>query len=279
MTTAVQPVKNIALAMHQFTDEQVALVKSTLLPPGCTDDELKLFLYVAQKTGLDPFSKQIHGVKRKQKNGSYKLTIQTAIDGFRLIATRTGCYAGRDEAILEYNKEGLLIRCKITAYRLVQGVRCAFTATALWDEYYPGDELGFMWKKLPETMLEKCCEAKVLRMAFPAELSGVYGDEEMAQADRATQVHQKLPQPQGPPSDAPASTAPPKPTIRTREIIGAEILQTGDAMGFSRDEIFQMAREQTGADSNKMTTAQMERFLQHLHEITKQTESRGQPQV
>jgi hypothetical protein len=40
-----------------------------------------------------------------------------------------------------------------------------------------------MWKKMPETMLEKCCEAKALRMAFPDFLGGVYTQEEMEQAE------------------------------------------------------------------------------------------------
>lgn len=167
-----------------WTPEQVELVKRTVCK-GASDDELKLFMHVAQRTGLDPFARQIYAVKRQdRRTGKDNMVIQTSIDGFRLIASRTEVYAGRDEAVFEYGGAGNPTKCKLTIYKLVQGTRCAFTATAKWDEYYPGDALGFMWKKLPETMLEKCCEAKALRMAFPAELSSVYAKEEMDQADK-----------------------------------------------------------------------------------------------
>ncbi len=183
MTTAliVSPPKDIS-TQPSWTPEQIALVKRTICK-GATDDQMKLFMHICQRTGLDPFARQIYATFRKDKRTQeIVMTVQTGIDGFRLTASRTGVYAGRDEASFEY-KNDKPDKCKVTVYKIVAGVRCAWTATAKWSEYYPGDDLGFMWKKLPETMLEKCCEAKALRMAFPAELSGIYGKEEMDQAD------------------------------------------------------------------------------------------------
>ena len=162
-----------------FNDDQVKLIKSTIAK-GATDDELQLFLYQAQKTGLDPLAKQIHFVKR-----AGQMTIQTAIDGFRAIAARTGQHAGTSDGIFEVQK-GIDRPSKATVVvkKIVQGIVSEFSATARWDEYFPGEKQGFMWKKMPYTMLEKCAEAKALRKAFPEDLSGIYTNDEMQQADK-----------------------------------------------------------------------------------------------
>ena len=84
---------------HEYSVEQIDLIKRTVAN-GATDDELKLFLLVAQKKGLDPFSRQIHFVKRKKFNSVTRQyeeygVIQTGIDGYRSIANKTGEYEGQ----------------------------------------------------------------------------------------------------------------------------------------------------------------------------------------
>jgi len=169
-----------------FSKEKVELIKRTVAK-GATDDELQIFMHQAKKTGLDPLAKQIYFQKYKTKEGP-RMSIITGIDGYRLVAHRTGTYAGVDPTKFEGEKfEGEVnvpVVATVTVYKIVQGHRCPFTASARWDQYYPGGKLAFMWRKMPHLMLEKCAEALALRKAFPAELSGVYTAEEMHQADQ-----------------------------------------------------------------------------------------------
>ncbi len=177
--------------LGSLTPEQVDLVKATVAK-GATDDELKMFLYVANRTGLDPFVRQIHFVKRRQWDDatkSYKEvgTIQTGIDGYRVAAVRTGEHAGTDDAVFE-EANSRPTKATVTAYRIVKAQRYAFAATARWDEYVQissktNEPMG-LWKKMPYTMLAKCAEALALRKAFPELLSGIYTNEEMQQADQ-----------------------------------------------------------------------------------------------
>lgn len=171
-------------AALELTPDQVDLVKRTVAK-GATNDELALFLYHAQKSGLDPLARQIHFVVRG-RGDNRQGSIQTGIDGYRLIADRTGQYAGNDDPVFEGVSDGRPKKATVTVWKLVGGVRCPFTASARWSEYYPGDSnAGFMWRKMPGLMLGKAAEALALRKAFPAELSGLFVDEEMHQADGA----------------------------------------------------------------------------------------------
>ena len=171
-------VNNNLAPVIEFSRDQVELIK-TVVAKDASDDELKLFLYTAKRTGLDPLARQIHFVKRKGQ-----MAIQTAIDGYRVIADRTGQLAGIDDAVYDSEDVDHPNKASVTVYKMIAGQRCGFTGTARWSEYYPGDAQGFMWKKMPYLMLAKCAEALALRKAFPADLSGIYTDDEMQQADR-----------------------------------------------------------------------------------------------
>lgn len=160
--------------MQAYSNEWVDLVKRQIAPDA-TNDELKMFLYHCQKTRLDPLARQIYFQKR-----AGKMTILTGIDGYRLSADRTGLYAGSDDPV--FDDEDRPGKATVTVYKIVAGVRCPFTATARWDQYFPGEKQGFMWNKMPHLMLSKCAEALALRKAFPQELSGMYVQEEMDQA-------------------------------------------------------------------------------------------------
>jgi phage recombination protein Bet len=213
---------NTPMILANYDQEKLDLVKRSYAK-NADNDQLALFLYQADRTGLDPLAKQIHCILRwNSKDQRYDMSIQTAIDGYRLIADRTGKYAGSDdylfnEGITQYRHlrsgEKFPVTASVTVHKIVGGQRVPFTATAAWDAYYPGDKQGFMWRKMPHLMLGKCAEALALRKAFPAELSGIYVQEEMEQAgfvdaENATIVdHQPTPSTNGhsQPQPAPAS--------------------------------------------------------------------------
>ena len=151
---------------------------------GASGDELALFVYQCNRTGLDPFSRQIHFVKRWSARENKEIGIvQIGIDGYRALAERTGSYAGNDDAIFTYRADDkhTPIAATVAVWKMVQGQRCAFAATARWEEYYPGDSLGWKWQQSPHLMLAKCAEALALRKAFPLQLSGLYIAEEVEQ--------------------------------------------------------------------------------------------------
>jgi hypothetical protein len=79
MSTALATTNGTALAFNP-TPDQIELIKRQIAI-GASDDELALFLHQCRRTGLDPLAKQVYAIKR-----GGKMTIQTAIDGFRLIA-------------------------------------------------------------------------------------------------------------------------------------------------------------------------------------------------
>lgn len=203
--TAIEPRPAQPLTLTQpgdFTREQIELLKNTVAA-GTTDLELALFLEVCKSSGLNPFQKQVYAVVRKSKAKqgnewveTSKMVIQTGIDGYRLIAARSGIHLGTtDPEFGPVNAEGFPEYARVIVRKLVHGHIAEFPATARWSEYVQtkaeyangratGNQIvSDMWKRMSHTMLGKCAEALALRKAFPAELSGVYSDVEMQQAD------------------------------------------------------------------------------------------------
>ncbi len=175
------------IVVHSPLSGKLHLLKD-MFSKDCSDQEFEIFIHACQRTGLDPFMKQIYPVSRW--NADLKrnsMTIQTGIDGYRLIGERTGKYAPGREPSYTYNDNGHIISCTAYVKKMTpDGTWHEVAATTFYEEYVQRKKDGTptrFWLNMAHNQLAKCSEALALRKAFPAEMSGLYTSDEMSQAD------------------------------------------------------------------------------------------------
>ena len=127
------------------------LVRRTVAK-DCEPAEFDTFIHICRAVGLDPLRRQIYAfVFGKDNPNSRRLSVVTAIDGYRAIAERTGNYRPDDRAPrIEYSDDAKesaknplgIVRAEVTVYKHAHGQWFPVTGEAYWDEYAPIIETG-----------------------------------------------------------------------------------------------------------------------------------------
>ena len=169
------------LPAMQMDEQELMQVLQSSLYPGAEPASIKMVLGYCKAAGLDPMRKPVHIVPMwDSKARKTRDVTMPGIGLYRTDAARTGEHVGTDEPVfgpmVEYDLSGTKVTvpewCKVTVYRLKNGLKCAYTATEYWIENYATASKdttapNTMWRKRGRGQLAKCTEAQALRKGFP----------------------------------------------------------------------------------------------------------------
>jgi phage recombination protein Bet len=221
-----EQVKKQLMAEAKISDLQYQALTDLARGWSLTPGEFKTAVLVSSKRGLSMLNGQVYCVKRYNKDLKRDVMVmQTGIDGFRLIAERTGKYRGQTKPEwCDKPKEGKQpVWLEVWPYEdkhpyaartgiFKQGFQEPLYAVARWkgyaqylksrdDEPQESKKLKEMWDRMDDNQILKCAEAQALRKAFPEDLGGLYTTEEMQQADSDNLMPTQPPSDHEPPQE------------------------------------------------------------------------------
>nr|DAO95930.1 MAG TPA: RecT protein [Caudoviricetes sp.] len=243
--------------------------------------ELAILLHHCQRTGLDPWARQIHLITR-----GGRATVQVSIDGMRLVADRvdrqTGGHHGYEETLWcspdgEWRDVWLADEAPAAAKVTIVRDGHRIPVVAHMREYMPrardGKPIG-LWRTMPALMLAKCAEALALRRAYPQDLSGLYTSDEMAQSAPNGQ-----PEPPATPVPEPPRRASRQQLSELRDLMADAGLDGATALALAREAAgrpdLATAADLTPREADRVAAALREAATEALPPIADTTEPPG----
>lgn len=191
---ATQWAEQYPMLAQRGIDESTWNALCSTLYPGARTDSIIMAIDYCRARQLDIMLKPVHLVPMQVKDAQsgkkdWRDVPMPGIGLYRIQADRSGNYAGADEPEFgptverefqgqDYNKNSITVKvaypewCKYTVYKIVSGMRVAYTSKEYWIENYAtagaySEAPNAMWKKRPFGQLAKCAEAQALRKAWP----------------------------------------------------------------------------------------------------------------
>lgn len=179
--------RELFASSYNLTLPELKVVKD-MIAKDLNQAELVVFLHECNRRGTHALDRQIIPQAFTDKQNRRSLTM-IITEGYELAAVEsTGQleWMGQPEFTIHADDPAevkgepwyMSMSCRIEIKR--KGMERPIIAVCHFREYYPGDEKGWMWKKMPRNQLEKVTRVKGYRLAFPKKLSGLYNQEEMA---------------------------------------------------------------------------------------------------
>lgn len=174
--------------IRPFTEPEMALLKSTIVPSSATEDEIKLFVLLCKKYNLDPFTKEIVMVKYQTRDG-FRTSFITTRDGYLKIAMQDENFDGIMSAVVREGDEFEIDASKLEVkhrFGTKRGAILGAWAIArhkkrppviVFVDFNEYKQNTPVWNQYPSAMIQKVAEVAALRRQF--NISGLVAQEEI----------------------------------------------------------------------------------------------------
>jgi len=188
-TNAIETVATVSIATDTGEVKlSPSIVKKFLVsgkPEYITDEEVVLFIKLCQYQKLNPFLREVYLVKYSKNSAA---TMVTGKETFTKRAQKNPKYQGHQTFISDDGKKAWA-EVHVEGYKVP--IRCEVDLDEyigkkeIWKNGNPTGEFEITatWKRMPKTMLKKVALVQTLREAFPADLGGLYSQEEISHVD------------------------------------------------------------------------------------------------